>query len=368
MGLVSAGYQVWTASPTDDYLPQLELVTGTVHHPLHAMNPKGQSGNQELSCLREIYALYQLLRPTLVVHFTIKPNVYGGLAARQLGLPYLAIITGLGYPFLHDGWRNRIVPYLYKVALRRAKRVVFYNSADAGHFLDHRLIRPEQLARINGSGVDSTHFFVQPVPELSNDGLRLLYVGRILRDKGIMELLEATQQALQEGINIRLTLLGDLNALNPEVMEQGDFLNFIEAINVASSQVFGRTPNAPRVQFIDAVDDVRPWLASHHVFVLPSYREGLSRAGVEALCSGRPILTTDVPGCRELVSGNQVNGLLVDARSATALKNAIQQLTELNWSDLQRMGHHSRQLAEAHFSAEATTAAFLDLVQRIVRT
>lgn len=329
------------------------------------MDPKGQRSLQEIDCLKEIRGLYRQLNPSLVVHFTVKPNIYGGLAARSLGLPYLAVITGLGYPFLHGGWRNRIVPQLYKIALKRAQNVVFYNQTDAGLFLEKKLVIPSQLTLINGSGVNSDYFAQEPVPRRNNGPLRIIYVGRILRDKGIMELLEATRLVLLAGINVQLTILGDLHALNPEVMKQTDFLDFIEAINLASSPVFPTPLPSERVQFIDAVDDVRPWLASHHLFVLPSYREGLSRAGVEALCTGRSILTTDVPGCRELVTKGSTNGQLVPAKNIAALKNAIAYFAELDDETLAQMGQHSRQLAEERFSAAATTAAFLQLVQDI---
>ncbi len=434
--LLAQGFQVETAAPTDDFLPLLEQLTHTKHHPLQRLNPQGQNQLAELGCLLEIKKLYRALQPDLVLHFTIKPNIYGGLAARHLGIPYMAIITGLGYTFLHDNWINRLVPSFYRLGLAAAKQVIFYNRADQEEFIRRKITSPQNSCVINGSGVDLSYFTLSPLPKLPV--FRCLYVGRLLKDKGLRELVAAVSRLYAKGYQIQLTLLGSPEVLNPEAIAAEELLRYAEEALGArgscahqhpcpcisahlnqqngseqlypkaeknhttrqllhiDSEAFAKAANwrgyseaqvghkgqlpppqqaaececgkplaasdAP-IYFTGPVEDVRPFFHSHHLFVLPSYREGLSRAGAEALACGRPVLVSDVPGCRELVNETATNGSLVAPRSTTELMDALADLYAVAPDTLAAMGHESRALAEAQFGATAVSQALIERIQ-----
>ncbi|MEM9836363.1 MAG: glycosyltransferase family 4 protein [Bacteroidota bacterium] len=390
-GLMGEGFTVYTASPVDKHLADLEQLTGTTHFALHYLDPKGQRSRSELACWWELLQLYRRLKPQLVAHFTIKPNIYGGIAARCLGIRYLGVITGLGYTFIHGGWRNGLVPYLYRLGLARAKAVVFYNSADRQVFLEKKILSSQACRMIDGSGVNIDHFHPKPIPPLTEKGLKLIFVGRLLRDKGVLELIQAVAILRSEGVKVQLSLLGAAETQNPEALHRKEILDYIDAsLEQAAShrldQVKLNTPaqevpmlpslhalmdehqaDAPPIRLCDPVKDVRPSLLSHHLFVLPSYREGLTRAGVEALSTGRPVLLSDVPGCRELIIADGVNGHLVPPKAVGPLVRQLRDFSSYTHNKLTEMGAQSRQLAEERFSAKATTTAFLQLVRDSLR-
>jgi glycosyltransferase involved in cell wall biosynthesis len=359
--LLADGYVVMTAAPEDDYVARLESLTGTPHARLQHLNPRGRNGFSDLALMRELSRVYRKRTPDVVVHFTIKPNIFGGVVARRMGIPYLAVITGLGYTFIHGGWRNKkLVPWLYRKGLRSAAEVIFYNETDRDLFRIRRIIGPDAGYLIPGSGVNLKHFALTPLPELKASGLHFLYLGRILRDKGILELLAAAKVLREEGHRFRLSLVGDLQAKNPEVIEVEELRTHIEAVNQIDST--GDETN-PCVQYLEAVDDVRPFLADCHVFVLPSYREGLSIAGVEALAVGRPIIVTDVPGCRELLTPTSApNGFGCASRSTTDLARAMRSMLELPSTTLSKMAERSHRHASDHFSGSVTGKSFTRLV------
>lgn len=395
LALLEQGFSVETAAPQDSFLPALQLLTGSPHHTLEKLNPQGQNQLSELACLWEISALYKRLQPQLILHFTIKPNIYGGIAARRLGLPYMAVITGLGYTFLHDSWSNRLVPHLYRLGLAKAKQVVFYNASDRQEFIQRRIVSQANTCIVNGSGVDLTYFQPSPLPE--SPTLRCLYVGRLLKDKGLRELVQAIQQLQSKGTNIQLTLLGSPEVLNPEAIGAEELLGTPltpqttsaeqerSCIEPCSCEIdtapahWGQQPPSYQattstiedmapIDFTAAVEDVRPYFASHHLFVLPSYREGLSRAGAEALACGRPLLVSDVPGCRELLNPEASNGSLVPSRSVADLEKALLYYSDLPRSTLAKMGVASRAWAEEKFDAARVSSAFIRLIRRSIES
>lgn len=360
---MAAGYRVLTASPTDEHLPRLEALTGQPHQALQRLAPRSRNGFSDIACLNELSRIYRDIKPDLIVHFTIKPNIFGGIAASRIGIPYIAVITGLGYTFLHGGWRNqRLVPWLYKQGLGRAAATIFYNTGDRELFRQRGIIPVYAGVRINGSGVDMQHFTQQAIPQINTEGVRFLYLGRILRDKGLMELFAACKTLKKRGIPFHLTIAGSLEAMNPEVIDQATFLAEVDAVNSINNQ---QNAKEKAIEYIPEVADVRPLLAKCHAFVLPSYREGLSIAGAEALATGRPMVVTDVPGCTELISsGKNPNGLLVKARNIPSLVKAMEQICQLDQTQLQTMGNRSRQWADEIFSAEITTGKFLAILQK----
>jgi len=358
--MLREGIVVLTAAPADEYIERLERLTGQKHHTLKNLAARGMNLFTDLACIWELICLYQGLRPNMVVHFTIKPNIYGGLAARIAAVPYLGVITGFGYAFLRGGFQRKIAILLHRIGLARAKRVVFYNATDQAEFEQMGISKSYQKAMISGSGVDVIDFPKQPLPSTEGKSIRFLYLGRMLRDKGIVELLEATKLLLAKKVRIELRLVGSTDVLNPAALSREDLQTYAGAELKDNSQ---SGMEQARIQYFSSTQDVHSHLQWCHVFVLPSYREGLSRAGVEALSSGRPVLLTDVPGCRELYSNSPVNGVLVPPQNAEALAEGMVSFINKESQSWQAMADRSRQLAEEQFAAAHSATAFIELLK-----
>lgn len=250
-------------------------------------------------------------RPELVHLFTIKPVVYGGFAARLARVRTIATITGLGYVFTTGHPLLRLVAeLLYRLSLRNAHTVFFQNQDDCRFFLKRRIVRQRQARLVSGSGVDTRRF----VPPLKTESVPpvFLMIARLIREKGVLEYIEAAALVRKVRQNVRCLLVGAPDPRNPTA---------IPVENIHSAVASGN------IEWSGATNDVRPWIAQADVVVLPSYREGMPRSLLEAAAMARAIIATDVAGCREVVA-DEVNGLLVPARDVDALVAAMLRFVE----------------------------------------
>lgn len=301
-----------------------------------------------LSLRTETVALLQLRRLLarerieLISANTPKLIAYAGLAARTLPrTDFVPMVTGLGTAFMKDTspWVRRMVVTLMRAGSQGATRIIFQNRDDAADLRSHHAL-PSSCKDffVAGSGVDIDAFAQAPLPSLEGP-LRFLFVGRMLEDKGIFELCDAARMLKEEGLLF-------------ECVAAGPFVDHPRAITRAA--VEQRAQGA--VEFVGEVHDIARYLRECHVFVLPSYREGTPRSGLEALAIGRPIVTTDVPGCREIVRDPQPplgigrNGQLVAVRNATALARAMGRMCTLG-AELSNLSEASRKFAEERFSS-----------------
>lgn len=281
----------------------------------------------DIHFLFTMYRWYRRERPAVVHHFTIKPVIYGTIAAWLAGVPRIInTITGLGYVFTStkaDRLR-RLVEWMYRIALRRAHWVFFQNNDDFSYFKDKRIINVDRVSVLPGSGVDCTHF--SPLPEYqTNKDLTFLMVSRLIKDKGVYEFVAAAELLKSRFSNISFQLLGGRDERNPEVISQN-------AINLWVKKGI--------IHWLGEVADVRPIMGQADVVVLPSYREGVPRSLLEAAAMGKPIITTDAIGCREAVD-HGVTGFLVPARNHTVLAETMSRF--IVEPDLcQRMGAKGR--------------------------
>jgi glycosyltransferase involved in cell wall biosynthesis len=243
-----------------------------------------------------------------VHHFTIKPAIYGSLAAKLAPAKGVVnSITGLGYSFIHAGAIQQIAKVLYRCALRPPAETIFENAQDRDFFLKQGLLHPNRAHLIYGTGVDM-HFFAGAANAGGNPGtVTFLCLGRMLWDKGIGEFVQAAEAVKKHYPAARFLLLGGYDPGNPAAVP----LDWLEA-----RQAQGQ------VEWVDHVDDVRPYLSQAHVVVLPSYREGFPKSLLEAAAMAKPLIATDVPGCCDIVA-HGVNGLLVPARDPHALAQAM---------------------------------------------
>lgn len=341
------GHGVAAAVPRKDYLPEVEDL-GIPIYPFDL----GRTGVNPVEDLRTTMSLARLirrLRPEAVFSYTVKPVVYGSLAAHWAGVPRVyAMITGLGHAFTTESWRTRVLrtisSRLYRTALARCDRVFFQNPDDLQDFLDRGVLPDTQrVVRINGSGVDVERFARQPLPE--GDPL-FLFVGRLLTEKGILEFVEAARQVHQQSPSARFVVVGPHNP---------DLPHSIPAEQVEAWKREGI------VEFAGGVTDVRPWLEKASVFVLPSYREGTPRSVLEAMSVGRPIITTDAPGCRETVLDGE-NGFLVPPRTTAPLAEAMQRFLDQP-ELLPQMAGASRERVEAKYEVGQVNRVILQSME-----
>ena len=272
----------------------------------------GTNPLRDLGTLAAYVRLIRAVKPNIVVAYTQKPIIYGGLAARLVGRArFYAIMSGLGYVFSSEAddrpWLRRAVSALYRAGVRRAQCIFVFNGDDRREMIENDIVDEHQhVVQVPGSGVDIRHFAAQPMPA---GPMTFLMMGRLMRDKGVGEYVAAAQILRARWPATRFLLLGRPETENPTGYSAED---------IASWQQSGL------IELLPETRDVRPHLASAHIFVLPSfYREGLPRTILEALATGRPVVTTDMPGCREPIRPGE-NGYLVPPRDAAALAEAME--------------------------------------------
>lgn len=310
--------------------------------------PVDRAGLNPWRDLRLFLAYRRLLRRVqaeIFLGFTIKPNIYGCLAARSLGIPAIANISGLGTAFMRPGPLNRLVRMMYRVALARGCVVFFQNPDDLDLFVADRLVRKEQARLLPGSGIDLDHF--EPVP-LARGSVKFLLIARLLGDKGVREFAEAARLLRPEFPNARFQLLGGLDPGNRTSIGGDELQDWIDS---------------GLVEHLGEAPDVRSYIADATAIVLPSYREGLPRTLLEGAAMARPLIATDVPGCREVVEEG-ANGFLSRARDAQSLAAVVRKFLKLSWEERDEMGRASRRKVEMRFSQDIVNSAYLDAIRR----
>lgn len=307
---------------------------------------------RELITVLELIKIYRVERPDLVHHVAMKPILYGSCAAKILGISSVVnAFTGLGFVFVAGGWKKSLLQKLiimaYKIVLSlRNFKVIFQNPDDLSLFLNKGIVARSNAVLIKGSGVNTTLF--KPTPETGNEPLVIL-AARMLWDKGIKEFVEATQILRNAGIKARFVLVGKPDLENPS--------------SVQTTQLEAWTRSGG-VEWWGQRDDMPPVFAQSHIVCLPSYREGLPKVLIEAAACGRPIVTTDAPGCREIVR-HGVNGLLVPVRNSQALADALQKLIE-NPALRAEMGARGREIVVNEFSEEKVIRETLAVYQELL--
>jgi glycosyltransferase involved in cell wall biosynthesis len=297
----------------------------------------------DIRLLLSYRSLLKRLRPAAYLSYTIKPNIYGSLAAASLGIPALPNVSGLGTAFIRGGPLQAIVSQLYRVGFGRAPVVFFQNDEDRSLFVDRRIVRAEQARLLPGSGVDLERFVPAPLP----DGPPIfLFIGRLLRDKGVGEFVEAARMLRAEYPDARFQLLGAVDRGNRTAIRQQE----VDAWVVEGV-----------IEQLGTTDDVRPFIAAATAVVLPSYREGLPRSLLEGAAMARPLIASDVPGCRDVVEDG-VTGFLCAVRDGVALATAMRRLLQLPPQQQLAMGEAGRRRVQERYSEALVVRAYLDVL------
>lgn len=298
-----------------------------------AVDRRGINPKTDAKLLAFYFRLLKRERPNLVITYSIKPNIYAGLACSALGIPYCANVQGLGTAFERKGLAE-FVTALYKAAFRKVKTVFFENEADAAVFCSKHILSAEKQTVLNGAGINLERYALQPYP--TNDVMHFLYLGRLMQEKGMDELFAAARRLRSEGYPFVLDLVGFFEDEYKAQVEQ------LQADGIAVFHGFQAEP--------------RPYYAAADCVVLPSYHEGMSNVLLEAAASGRPIITSDIPGCREAVDDG-VSGFLCRVRDADSLCAAMRRFLELDTAARETMGVAGRKLAEERFDKDKVVAS-----------
>jgi glycosyltransferase involved in cell wall biosynthesis len=344
--LKEKGYEVMAVSPEDGKYSEL-LKKEFSFFAVKSLDRKGTNPIKDLKLFFEYFLLFRKLKPDLVINFTIKPNIYGSISAGLLGIPSISVITGLGYVFIRESWLTKFVKLLYWLAFRFNKAVVFLNSEDLNTL---RNISKEKSFLIESEGIDIKHFDSTLCRKAKKDEFTFLFVGRLLKDKGIHELIRAYEKLKKEKPKVKLIIVGSPDEGNPNSVSKGELEEWVKE---------------GLIEWHGFHEDVRPFLCMANCVVLPSYREGIPRVLLEAMAMEKPIITTDAPGCRN-VCVDGVNGFWVKPRDVESLYLAMKRMVGLGDEKLREFGKAGRRLAEEKYSAEKIVGEYINLIEAVL--
>lgn len=343
--MLGKGWEVVVLSPSDEYVERLTGL-GCTHVPWRV----SRSG---MHPVREVMSLLSLLvhllkwRPDIVLTYTIKPNIYGGMVCRCLGIKVISNVAGLGYIFAKGGSLARLARHLYAFAFRKTYRVFFQNPDDKSLFEDLRIVTSAQSMLLPGSGVDLDAFSPRDRGPAGGAFVFVL-VARLLKEKGIEDYVVAARSVRARHRNCEFWLIGSLDVENPSCIGKDQLEEWVEE---------------GVISYAGYVDEIRPFLERAHCAVLPSYyREGIPRSLLEALACGLPIITTSMPGCKEVVEDG-INGFVCTPRDAESLVVAMEKLLALSPLELGAMMVASRSLAERRFDEGIVIHSYLDAIE-----
>lgn len=321
--LLNQGHEVYISLPNGDLVRYFEEIG--CHFIDTPIDRRGINPKTDFCLLKAYKRMMRDINPDFVITYTIKPNIYGGIAARQAHKTYAVNITGLGTAFEKPGLVRTIVVNLYKYALKKAKVIFFENSSNRDELLSFGCCEKKQTVVLNGAGVNTEAYFYQPYPR--NDGVKFLFVGRVMKEKGVDELFEAMKRLNAEGNKCFLDVVGPFEE------------NYKEKIEELSKTGW--------LRYHGYQENVMPFIAACDCFVLPSYHEGMANTNLECASSGRPLITSNIPGCKEAVI--EESGFLCEPQNADSLYDAMKKMIETPRECREKMGQNGRKHMENVF-------------------
>ena len=338
--LKAQGYEVHVAAPPDQWSTRLVDEEGITYHQI-GLDAKGMNPLRDLGAIIELFGLYRRVRPLAVLHYTIKPNIYGSMAARLAGVPSINNITGLGAAFSKDSAILGLVRPLYRIAFARVRRVFFQNRDDRELFLGLGMVTEAKAGLLPGSGVDTSYF--APRARSGAGGFTFLVVARLLEEKGIADFVTAARRVKEAHPEARFLLAGDHDPSDPHMVSREELEGWL---------------GDGSVEWLGPVEEVREAYAAADCVVLPSrYREGVPRSLLEAASMGKPLIASDSVGCREPVEEG-VNGFLCHPSDPENLAGKMELMLGLGAGRLEEMGRASREKMEREFEEKIVLDAY----------
>ena len=352
MGLIRSlqrkGYQVVILAPKDNFVSLLEENGCLFHHV--PMSNKGMNPFREVATFFALLRAYRRYQPEVILHFTIKPNIYGTLVGRFLRIPSVCNVTGLGISFEKDSFLLRLIKELYRLAFRHAEMVFFQNQDDRDLFIEEKLIKEEHTDRLPGSGVDLTQFSPKTKEDAVGKHPLFLLTARMLWSKGVGEYIQAAKIVKREVPDVSFALLGALDCDNPDAISRSRMEQWV---------------NTGLVEYWGTTDNVAEAYAKADCVVLPSYyREGVPRSLLEAAAMGTPIITTDSIGCKDAVEDG-VTGYLCRPRDGKDLANKLLLFLHLDQNSRLEMGKAGRIKMEREFDEQIVVRKYLEILETL---
>lgn len=338
--MIQDGHEVYAVTPFDEFIEELREIGVKLIE--QEMNRRGKNPLQELNLMWDYWNIIKKVVPDKIITYTIKPGIYGGFLAKWSKIPYVANITGLGTGFQSCGPLRSIIVWLWKRALRSADSVFFENQENAQVFMNLGIVSDKIVYVLHGAGVNLNDFSYEEYP-VDDNLIRFLFIGRVMREKGIDELLKAVENLQQQYANIRLDIVGwceeDYELKLKELQKQG------------------------LVRFYGFQRDVKPYIRQAHVFVLPSYHEGMANTLLESAAMGRPLITSNIHGCLEAVVEGE-NGFLCEVRNVESLEQQMRRFINLSYEQKREMGRKSHNYVAEYFDKRKVVQETVEILYR----
>lgn len=342
------GYDVTVLAPEDNYVGRLQSL-GVSHRALRIDN-KGTNPVTEARTLFWLIETFRRERPAVVLTFTPKINIYCGIAARLTGATNVANVSGLGSGFLRGGWIAALMNVLYRLSFAGAFRVFFQNEDDRALFVRKRIVEAAKAVVLPGSGVDTHRFSPRPPGAAAGRRFKFLLIARLLSDKGVREYVRAGHLVKRRFPGLEISILGAIDERNPSSISRDELEQWV------------RSGDA---DYLGVTDDVRNYIADSDCVVLPSYREGCPRTLLEAASMGKPVIASDVPGCRQVVDDG-VTGYLVRVRDVNDLAEKMITMASSDERYRTEMGNKARKKMIDHFDERIVIDSYLSALREVV--
>jgi galacturonosyltransferase len=339
--IVDAGYQLYISVPDAEDVLAKNFEEIGCHLIKTEFDRRGMNPLADFKLMMTYRRMIKQLKPVAVLSYTIKPNVYGGIACRLAGIPLIANVTGLGDAIENGGWLQKLTISLYRFGIGKAAQVFFQNETNKNFCVKHK-IADSNATVLPGSGVNLNHHRFQ---EYAPDGvIKFLFIARLLKDKGTEEYFETAKAIKAKYPQTEFQILG---------WKEGPYQQLME--DLVKSGI---------IKYLGTTSDIRPYLTDVHCTIMPSYHEGMSNVNLESSANGRPVITTNVPGCRETVDDGKT-GYLVEAKSFKSLTEATERFIEMPYIQKVQMGLNARKKVEREFNRQIVVDAYLNELKKL---
>ncbi len=348
--LQQQGFDIYTIAKKDEYAQK--LITECFKFVPIKINNNSKNPLQDLLLIKQYFKVYKQIKPDIILHNAIKPNIYGTIAAGMLKIPVINNISGLGTLFIKKSLSTQIAKLLYQLSQKKATTVFFQNPTDRDLFVKEKLIDKNKTKLLPGSGVDIHKFNPTLNTHQNNKAFEFLFIARLIKDKGINEYLQAAKILKNKyGDKIKFNILGPFYQANETAITPDELQKWIdEGI----------------VHYLGETDVVEKEIAHANAVVLPSYREGLSKVLIEASAMAKPIVTTNVPGCKDVVKDGY-NGFLCEPKDENDLADKMEKMFLLNKDELEKMGNNARKRAVKIFDEKIVIDMYVKEINRILK-
>ncbi|MGB4959693.1 MAG: glycosyltransferase family 4 protein, partial [Saprospiraceae bacterium] len=309
---IAEGMEVVIIAPVDEYITYKEKYPMVRHYGLRMLDRDGLNPIKDMLLVFELVRRYRKVKPDIILHFTNKPNIYGAIASKLAGIKSIAVVTGLGYAFIHKGFVRMMMTWLYKLTASQHSKFIFENIEDRDLFAQLNIVSKNRSVSVKGCGVNTTWFCPFPNGKVREKTV-FTFIGRLLYDKGIREFVEAAKIIKSKRNDVDFWIVGELDAENPATVDKEDLIQWVEN---------------DIVLYHGFLKDVRPVISESDCIVLPSYREAIPRSITEAMAMSKPVITSETAGCREAVDVGS-NGYLVKIKDPESIVKAMESFLDI---------------------------------------